>query len=265
MSEQNITPSRTTRRTFLQAASLAATSFVVGHPDSLQAAPIRFGPHIKLKPKSVILFQGDSITDAGRDRNRQANPNDPLALGRGYAFLATAQLLAAHPNLQLKIYNRGISGNKVFQLAERWQQDCLDLKPDLLSILIGVNDIWHRLTGNYTGTAATYEKDYDALLARTRRHLPDVQLVICEPFVLRCGAVNDRWFPDFHEFRRIAKQMARKYNAVFVPFQQMFDHAVTQAPPEYWARDGVHPTIAGAALMARHWLDAVIKTDATTS
>jgi lysophospholipase L1-like esterase len=206
---------------------------------------------------SVVLFQGDSITDAGRDRGREKSANDGRALGSGYAYFAAAQLLTDRPADGLKIYNRGISGNKVFQLAERWDADCIALKPDLVSILIGVNDIWHRLNGQYNGTVEVYEKDYRALLARTREALAGVKLVVCEPFVLRCGAVNDKWFPGFDGYRAAARKVAAEADALFISFQSMFDRAAQKAPPAHWAADGVHPTMAGAYLMARTWVNAV--------
>jgi len=205
----------------------------------------------------VILFQGDSITDAGRSRETADRANDAAALGPGYVGLAAGQLLTDRPESGLKIYNRGISGHKVFQLADRWQKDCLDLKPNLLSILIGVNDIWHMLNGNYDGTVAVYEKDFFALLERTRKALPGVKLVICEPFVLRCGAVDDKWFPLFDHYRAAARKVARSFDTIFVPFQAMFDEASKISPPQHWAGDGVHPTAAGASLMAHNWLKAV--------
>ncbi|UCG48815.1 MAG: hypothetical protein JSU94_03355, partial [Phycisphaerales bacterium] len=149
-------------------------------------------------------------------------------------------------------------GNKVFQLAERWDKDCLALEPDLVSILIGVNDIWHKLNGRYAGTVADYEKGFRALLERTRKALPDARLVVCEPFVLRCGAVNNKWFPEFDGFRRAAVKVAAAHGAVFIPFQAMFDKAVEKAPPSHWAGDGVHPSMAGAALMAQAWIDSVV-------
>jgi lysophospholipase L1-like esterase len=205
----------------------------------------------------VVLFQGDSITDAGRDRRREGNANDARASGTGYALFITSQLLAQRAAAGLKIYNRGVSGNKVFQLAERWDKDCLALKPNVLSILIGVNDIWHTLNGSYNGTVEIYEKDYRALIERTQRALPGVGLAICEPFVLRTGAVNDQWFPEFDRYRAAPRRVATDSHAVFVPFQAMFNKAVQAAPPGYWAADGVHPTIAGAGLMARTWLETV--------
>ncbi len=206
---------------------------------------------------NTILFQGDSITDSSRSRRTAATANDANALGRGYVYMIASQLLAEYPADDLKIFNRGISGNKVFELAARWDTDCIDLKPDVLSILIGVNDIWHTLEGRYNGTIEKYENDYRALLERTLEVLPDVKLVICEPFVLRCGAVNDKWFPEFNGYRASASKIANEFNARFVPFQTMFDKAIENTSPEYWAADGVHPTIAGAALMAKEWLKTV--------
>ena len=113
------------------------------------------------------------------------------------------------------------------------------------------------MNGRYDGTVETYENDYRALLQRTRKALPKVQPVICEPFVLRCGAVNDRWFPAFDHYRAAARKVADEHSTVFVPFQSMFDQALQFAPSKYWAGDGVHPSSHGAALMADFWLQAV--------
>jgi lysophospholipase L1-like esterase len=258
------TGGRTSRRGFLghtvtaAAAGLAAVSTlsVSGCSEPMRRAsgrkPIGF-----FGKGDVVLIQGDSITDAGRDKKREDNANDVRALGSGYALFLASQLLAVQGDAGLKVYNRGISGNKVFQLANRWDKDCLALKPNVLSILIGVNDIWHTLNGEYNGTVEVYEKDYRALLTRTQQTLPEIRLVICEPFVLRTGAVTDKWFPEFDGYRAAARRVATDFRAVFVPFQAMFDEAVQSAPPAYWAGDGVHPTIAGAGLMARTWLDVV--------
>lgn len=214
-------------------------------------------PQSLIRNGNVILFQGDSITDAGRSREKAGTPNEQPGLGSGYAWFAAAELLVDHPKGNLTIWNRGISGNKVYQLAERWDADCLQLKPEILSILIGVNDFWHTLDGKYQGTVEIYERDYRALLERTRKALPKVKLVICEPFVLRCGAVTDKWFPDFDGYRASAKRIAKDFKATFIAFQTMFDEAVKYAPPAHWAGDGVHPTAAGASLMAHEWLRAV--------
>ncbi len=206
---------------------------------------------------ATVLFQGDSITDSGRSRETADQPNDPAALGGGYAWLAAAGLLTSHQDLGLSVYNRGISGNKVHQLAARWDNDCFSLQPDVLSILIGVNDIWHSRGGNYDGTVEVYERDYDALLGRTTKALPKVRLVVCEPFILPCGAVDDSWQPEFDTYRAAARRVADAHGAAWVGFHTMFEQAREIAPAETWARDGVHPTQAGSALMAQEWLRVV--------
>lgn len=247
------------RRNFLKqgAALLGAGSLAALSPWTATGAETKTKAGGLISPGDVILFQGDSITDTGWNREKGGTPNSQAALGSGYAWLAAASLLTDRPKDGLKIYNRGISGHKVFQLAERWQRDCLDLKPNVLSILIGVNDFWHTLGLNYKGTVQIYENDFRALLERTRKALPQVKLVICEPFVLKCGAVNDKWFPEFDKYRAAAARVAKDAGAVFVPFQSMFDTALEFAPPEHWAKDGVHPSSAGAALMAHTWLKCV--------
>lgn len=206
---------------------------------------------------STILFQGDSITDAGRDRGGRLR-NDAAAMGRGYAYLAMCRLLADRPGSGLAVYNRGISGDRVPDLSERWGTDCVALQPDVLSILIGVNDLWHKMEGRSSGTVAQYESGYAELLEQTRRALPRTRLVLCEPFALRCGAVTERWFPEFDERRAVAARLAQRSGAAFVPFQDVFDRALRAgSTPEYWAADGVHPTPQGHQLMADAWLASV--------
>ncbi len=251
---------RTSRRGFLGTATAAAatiSAMSLSGCSETAKRPFAKNSHGLIANGDTVLLQGDSITDAGRNREREGTPNDPAMLGGGYAHFIAARLLAERADANLKIYNRGISGHKVFQLAERWDKDCIALKPNLVSILIGVNDIWHKLDGHYDGTVEVYEKDYRALLARTKKELPGVKLVVCEPFVLRTGAVTEKWFPEFDTYRTAAKKVATETDALFVPFQSMFDEAVKKAPPAHWAGDGVHPTMAGACLMAETWLAAV--------
>lgn len=204
----------------------------------------------------IILFQGDSITDAGRERIRQ-RPNSPNSFGTGYALLAASRLLNELPSRNLKIYNRGISGNKVFQLDDRWQKDCIDLKPNHLSILIGVNDYWHSRSGNYRGTVEKYEEDYRKLLDKTMEALPGINLIICEPFYLiSTKNVDETWIKPMQEYQKAARRICREFNGTWVPFQRIFDRALKQAPANHWLSDGVHPTMAGAQLMADEILKA---------
>ncbi len=242
----------TNRRTMLKSSLALSAAAIAIHGESLVAAPLAETQSSEDHSGRVILFQGDSITDAGRDRNRHA-ANDPAALGKGYPMLVAGDLLRDHPSSGLQIHNRGISGNKVPDLDSRWDEDCIALKPDVLSILIGVNDLWHKLNGKYDGTVQTYYDGFTALLERTQTALPKTRIVICEPFVLRCGAVNDAWFPEFEDRRAMAERVANEFKLDFVPFQKMFDEAIQNTEPSYWAGDGVHPTLAGHALMANKW------------
>ncbi len=204
----------------------------------------------------VMLFQGDSITDARRER-KSTGPNTGAGLGSGYVNYIATSMLGIKPNLSLNIYNRGISGNKVYQLADRWEEDCLNLKPDVLSILIGVNDYWHKYNGKYDGTVEKYEEDYRQLILRTKEALPDVELVLCEPFAVKGGtAVKSDWFPEFDAYRGVANMLSDEFKTIFVPFQSIFDDALKSAPASYWCPDGVHPSPAGNYLMGQAWMTA---------
>src|SRR5467141_763040 len=202
--------------------------------------------------RSPNIAGGTRSAVAGRNRD-SAEPNAASALGTGYPLLVASAVLAARPASGLRFYNRGISGNKVPDLQQRWTTDTVDLHPDVLSILIGVNDFWHKLDHGYNGTVQDYEQQYTALLDETRRGVPRVQLIVLEPFVLRTGAVDARWFPEFDQRRAAAARVATHARATFVPLQSIFDQRVRTAPPEYWAADGVHPTPAGHAVIAEHW------------
>lgn len=207
-----------------------------------------------LRAKDVILFQGDSITDCGRAR--EGSPVNG-GLGGGYVTFVAAQLLAARPADGLSIVNRGISGNRIVDLYARIKADTINLKPDVLSVLIGVNDTWHEF-GSRNGVAVPkYERIYRDFLTEVRAALPAIRLVLCEPFVLRCGVVTQDWVVEMDQRRAVVAKLAHEFGAVFVPFQAMFDAAVKEAPAAYWAGDGVHPTIAGHQRMAQTWLKAV--------
>ncbi|HDR68471.1 MAG TPA: lysophospholipase [Bacteroidaceae bacterium] len=248
------------RRKFFRNAGLGAavmTGLPVFAASCVSDSKTRSGPDIFFNTGDIILFQGDSITDAGRDRNREL-PNDGRSFGIGYANIIASELLGTMPEKELVIYNRGISGNKVYQLAERWQKDCLDLNPDILSILIGVNDYWHFRDGRYEGSPEIYEQDYRQLLNRTLDKLPDVKIIICEPFVLPgTSAVDESWLEPFSAYSEIAARIAEEFNAVWVPFQKVFNKAMVTTPAKYWAPDGVHPSMAGAYLMAETWINAL--------
>ena len=237
-----------TRREFVtQAAVMLASSRLM--PWS--------GPRSIDTDAAVLLFQGDSITDCGRDR-ATATANATRALGTGYPLLLAGMLRERHPERDFQVFNRGISGNIVPDLQARWQGDTLDLKPTLLSILVGVNDIWHTLGKTPADeVVTTYEAGYRALLDRTQAVLPNIRIVVLEPFVLRTGAVTDAWFPEFDQLRAACRRVANHADARFVPLHEMFQKRAARTGPAYWAADGVHPTAAGHEAIARQWIDRV--------
>ena len=202
------------------------------------------------KSGARILFQGDSITDGNRGRNEDPNH----ILGHGYVFIIAAKYGAAFPELNLTFLNRGVSGNKVTDLAERWTKETLDLKPDVLSILIGVNDHSANLPLDQ------FEQVYDKLLTDVRTANPEVHLVLGEPFSLPVGPkqVNwDRWHAGMKQRQDIVARLATKHHAAFVRFQQAFDKASEKAPAEHWIWDGIHPTYSGHQIMADAWVRTV--------
>ena len=248
----------TSRRNFLKKSSLAGVGLLtIPQFVSTAFAEEKRSKKIAISKDDVILFQGDSITDAGRKKDK-TNPNQASALGSGYAMIAASGLLYDYAGKNLKIYNRGVSGNKVYQLADRWDNDTLNLKPNVLSILVGVNDFWHTLVNGYKGTIKTYNDAYRTLIDRTKQALPDVKLIIGEPYaVIGVKSVDEKWYPAFNEYRKAAREIAASYGAVFIPYQSIYDKAQKLAPGVYWTVDGVHPTLAGARLMAHAWMDTV--------
>ena len=240
------------RRSFLKKSTIAAGLPLVGcAPQVSNTETVLYS---KINQGDIILFQGDSITDSSREKEKEL-PNSSNSMGKGYAFLAASKLLKTLPKENLTIYNRGISGNKVNQLSDRWDKDALELKPDWISILIGVNDYWHMLHSDYDGTVEIYESDYRKLLQRTKKALPDVKLIICQPFAIPgTSAVDESWVEPFGKYQAVAKKLAAEFNAFWVPFQEVFDKAMSDAPASYWIPDGVHPSISGSQLMADAWL-----------
>ena len=206
--------------------------------------------------EKIILFQGDSITDCGRSTESRNN------MGHGYATLVGAALGAAEP-YQYQFINKGISGNRVVDLYARMKIDMINLKPDYMSILIGINDVWHEF-GNQNGMdAAKFEMVYDLLISELKAALPNLKIMILEPFVLPGTGTDPQDIPGrYAEFRsetllraQAAKRIAEKHNLVFVPLQEAFDKANADAPtPDYWLIDGVHPTAAGHDLIKQAWL-----------
>ncbi|CAG7650659.1 Acetylxylan esterase [Paenibacillus solanacearum] len=204
----------------------------------------------KIEDQAVVLFQGDSITDCGRNRETGAD------LGRGYALMAAGLFQSKYPEKQVKFINRGISGNRVKDLQGRWQQDCIDLKPTWISIYIGINDTWRRYDRNDPTSTEAYAAGYRDLIVQTKEKL-DAKLILVEPFVLPVPEDRKAWREDLDPKINVVRELAREFQALYVPLDGLFAQASTQAPPAYWAPDGVHPSPAGHALIAKAWLEAV--------
>jgi lysophospholipase L1-like esterase len=245
-----------TRRSFLKSASVLATTALV--PQLLRASPAANDVANKAGDGYTFLFQGDSITDGNRTRNSDWNH----VMGHGYQYIIASKLWYDYPKKNFHFYNRGISGNKVTDLAARWQKDTLDLKPDILSILIGINDTAAFLSGNKDFTAEQYESGYRELLQQTKQQLPNVQLILCEPFILPVGKVKEKWEEYSNEVKKrqeVVRRLSAEHHAIFVAFQDAFNKALSKAPAEYWIWDGIHPMPAGHELMAREWQHTVSK------
>jgi len=230
----------------------------MGAPVLAQATPSAQTGKGKEGSGYTFLFQGDSITDGNRSRDKDWNH----VMGHGYAYLIASRLGYDFSGKGFSFLNRGISGNKVTDLAARWEDDTLQLKPDLLSILIGINDTSVFVEGHTGFSAEQYEQGYSALLQRTRQQLPNTQLVLCEPFILPVGKVKDKWdiySAEVEKRREIVRKLSTEHGAVLVEFQKAFDKALAKAPAAYWIWDGIHPMPAGHELMAREWLQQVSK------
>lgn len=208
------------------------------------------------KQNARILFQGDSITHGGRSNNEDRNHN----MGHGYAQMLAGRLGVDFATNNYTFFNRGISGNRSVDLYSRLKEDTINLKPDVLSLLIGVNDILLEFD-NQSGTSALkYEKVYKLIIEETKLELPNIELILCEPFSLPVGNVKlnwEAWKKELGIRQQIVKNIAELNKATFVPLQIEFDLACTKADAEYWIWDGVHPTAAGHELIARAWMNCI--------
>lgn len=203
-----------------------------------------------LRRGARVLFQGDSITDAGRSRENDRE------LGQGYANFIAAWLSARYPERSLTFLNRGISGNRIYDLENRWTEDCLALKPDWLSIMIGINDTWRRYDSQTPSPLAEYEACYRRLLDRVSAE-SDARIILLEPFVLPTPPDRIAWREDLDPRIDAVRRVARDYEALYLPLDGLFAAASTKREPAFWAADGVHPTQAGHALIAQAWIEAM--------
>ena len=210
---------------------------------------------ITLKPKQTVLFIGDSITDVQRNRE------DAKDLGRGFSLLLGSYLLNKYPTYDLNVYNRGIGGDRVADLKKRWEKDCLDLNPDIVTILIGVNDVWHIVADDEDiaddAALEQFEEDYRWLL-KTLAHRTDARVVLMEPFVLPYPKDRVQWRKFIDPRIQIVRRLANEYHAKFVPLDGILNaKGIQHKFQTYTGEDGVHPTFAGHRTIADAWIEYV--------
>ena len=199
-----------------------------------------------------ILFYGDSITDMGR--NRECNDR-AFGYGVGYVNSIASTLKYENPEAY-EIINRGIGGNRIVDLYARIKADVWNHKPDLISILIGVNDVWHELYGENGVELNRFEKVYRMLIEDTKAQLPNVKFILCEPFVLKGTATEEKYegFCEVKKYAAVVKKLAAEYEIPFVALQDKFDEVAKVHGGAHYLYDGVHPDVAGGKLIAEEWL-----------
>lgn len=204
-----------------------------------------------------ILFFGDSITDAGRNRDGSKHMS---TLGWGFVRVIADRLIGTSPD-KYEIINCGISGNRVVDLYARIKNDVWNLQPDIISILIGVNDVWHEVMRGNGVELNRFENVYRMLIKDTKKALPNTKIIICEPFFLEGTAtenttdIPDKYqrFCEVYRYAKVAKQLAKEFGLPFVALQERLTKAAEKSKAEYYLADGVHPHIAGATLLADEW------------
>lgn len=242
------------RRKFIQLSSLGSLSAWAIREEENSISLTSFN-----SKGLVFVFQGDSITDGNRGRNTDLNH----IMGHGYAFAVASRIGADFSESGFTFYNRGISGNKIVDLQKRWQIDTLDLKPDVLSILIGINDT-HTLVNksNEATSIEAFEKIYRDLLIESRHLNPRLILVLGLPFVYLGSRTKDNWTiwqEDTLKRQAIIRQLATEFNAILVDYPSLFDKIIKKPNLEYWIWDGIHPSVFGHERMARLWIKEVSK------
>jgi len=206
-----------------------------------------------LQHNQTVLFQGDSVTDAGRTFT---NPN---GLGFGYPAIISETFHYKYPNLHVSFINRGISGNRVRDLVERWDADCISLSPDIVTILVGINDTWRRFDSNDPTSAKRFEDEYRMILLNTLQSTK-AKVILMSPFLLPINAERMTWREDVHEKIQVTENLANEFRLPYIPLHSIFDDLAENSnePVSYWAGDGVHPTYAGHDIIANELLKMFI-------
>ena len=199
-----------------------------------------------------LLFEGDSITNASRNRlDQQANRSE--LLGCGYANLVASHLLAR--SNQVKIFNRAIAGDKASDVLARSADILTTIKPNWLSLLIGINDIWHTLSSNQRPDPQAIATTLEQYLLQLQQHHPELKIIMIEPFALLSKEVSEQWFTFLQPLQQLEQQLAEKYRCIWIPTQTALNLAAASLGTSHILWDGVHPTPAGHSILAKQWLE----------
>jgi len=202
---------------------------------------------LEVQPNLTVLFQGDSITDAGRDYMQGHN------LGTGYSLMVASWFSNEYAGKTVRFLNRGINGNRIRDLKNRWRKDCLKLEPDVVSILIGINDVvggyfWKRPT-----STKSFEEDYRNVLEQTRDIL-GAKIVLLTPFIVYRTKPQLVYKIILKQKIDVVKKLSKEFKTFLVPLDRVFEEATRKKEPTYWSLDGIHPTAMGHSLIAQSWI-----------
>lgn len=249
---------KNSRRVFIKKAGLTGVAAL--SMNQLSSSPDQNSDMKQTTTKKglSILFQGDSITDGNRTRDNDWNH----IMGHGYAYLISSRMWYKYPEGNLQFFNRGISGNKITDLEARWQKDALDLQPNIISIMVGINDVNSVVDGKDPQSIQTFKDSYKRILDRTKKDLPNSGIVLCEPFLLPLGRVDNKpkiWQEETLKRQEVVRDLVKTYDTTFVELQKPFIEKCKEAPAEYWIWDGIHPMPAGHELIAQLWMKSTKK------
>lgn len=200
-----------------------------------------------------IVFLGDSITDM--NKYREPDLDDTYKYGAGYPYVLASKFYSENPH-KYEIVNCGISGNRIVDLYARIKRDVWNLKPDVLSILVGTNDVWHEIDFQNGVELERYENIYRTIILETKKVLPNIKIILCEPFFLRGCNTNLHYeeFKNIYKYAEIVEKLAKEFSLPFVSLQKKFTEMGEKFGDAYYLFDGVHPTLAGSKLIADEWL-----------
>jgi acyl-CoA thioesterase-1 len=201
-------------------------------------------------PSATVLFQGDSITEAGRDYAREEN------LGKGYAMMVANYFAAEHVEKKIRFLNRGVAADKIKDLKNRWQKDCLKLEPDIVSILVGINDVIGSHFWKSPTSTKSFEENYRTILEQTHDVL-GAKIVLLTPFMIYMTKQQLIHKIILNQKTDVVKKLSKEFKTLLVPLDRIFEEATRRRRPTYWSEDGIHPTAAGHSLIAESWIKSV--------